>query len=215
MQRRVVHETELPCATGPDSSAVIIRTKDLGISTGEGEVSDETVVRVRIKFMSFPEPEVIDRRIGKDLVVTQSGPRVLVGDSLGQQVFHIDACDCANATVKDVDAVQNKVANVKVSNRGISRRIESDGESVRAIDRLSTRHLDVGSVLQDNKISALVWVSVGLELGCRSAENSERNTRAEECCTQTAALRIMECHGYVGPSVNGGLIELTPARGKR
>ena len=166
MQRRVVHETELPCAAVPDSSAVIIGTESLGISTGESEVSNEAVVRVRIKFMSFANPEVIDRRIGKDLVVAQSGPRVLVGDSLGQQVFHIDVCDCANATVKNVDAVQNIVANVKVPNRGISRRIESDGQSVRAINRLSARHLDVGSVLQDDKISALVWVSVGLELGC-------------------------------------------------
>ena len=166
MQRRVVHETELPCAAGPDSSAVIIRTKDLGISTGESEVSNEAVVWVRIKVVSFPDPEVIDRRIGKDLVVAQSGPRVLVGDSLGQQVFHIDVCHCANATVKNVDTVKNIVANVKVPNREISRRIESDGQSVRAINRLSARHLDVGSVLQDNKISALVWVSVGLELGC-------------------------------------------------
>ena len=166
MQRRVVHETELPCAAGPDSSAVIIRTKDLGISTGESEVSNEAVVRVRIKVVSFPDPEVIDRRIGKDLVVAQSGPRVLVGDSLGQQVFHIDVCHCAKATVKNVDAVKNIVANVKVPDREISRRIESDGQSVRAINRLSARHLDVGSVLQDNKISALVWVSVGLELGC-------------------------------------------------
>ena len=84
MQRRVVHETELPCAAVPDSSAVIIGTKSLGISTGEGEVSNEAVVWVRIKVVSFPDPEVIDRRIGKELVIAQSSPRVLVGDSLGQ-----------------------------------------------------------------------------------------------------------------------------------
>lgn len=166
MQRRVVHETELPCAAVPDSSAVIIGTKSLGISTGEGEVSNEAIVRVRVKVVSFPNPKVIDRRIGKDVFVAQSGPRVLVGDSLGQQVFHIDVCDCANATVKNVDAVKNIVANVKVPNREVSRRIKSDGESVCAINRLSARHLDVGRILQDNKISTLVWISVGLELGC-------------------------------------------------
>ena len=74
MQRCVVHETELPCAAVPDSSAVIIGTKSLGIGTGESEVSNEAVVWVRIKVLSFPDPEVIDRRIGKDLVIAQSSP---------------------------------------------------------------------------------------------------------------------------------------------